>query len=168
MGMKRTPLRRALTRLASEGLPAPLPHRDLRVLELSYSTLLDPDAFVKAPEPLAASLALPKMNQSDFSELDEVKRPMQESLAERGCRSGDRPAQSLPPPHSRNLAATRTRTHLAVNPPARGDHRPSEGGIPERAVEIPGGNLSFATMALFGETASGDLRRLSRKMALIE
>ena len=177
MKVSRTPLREALTRLASEGLLERLPHRGFRVPEQSYSRLLELYPIVTALEVLAGNLAFPEMCEPEFSELDEINRQMQESLQTGDvdarmtlnnrfhhliseCSGNDRLCELLDDLRSqlRSLerwyysSAEHTRRSILVHGAITDSLRL---GDFERAAAILGDNMSLTKMALFNETALG-------------
>lgn len=81
MNVSRTPLREALTRLASEGLLERLPHRGFRVPMVSYRDLIEIYPIVSSLDVLAGRLGFPRMTPRDVSALGEVNAGMEAALA---------------------------------------------------------------------------------------
>ena len=80
MKVSRTPLREALTRLASEGLLEKLPHRGFRVPMQAYSRLVDVYPIVSALEVLAGTMAFPNMDVSDIDALERRNEDLEAAL----------------------------------------------------------------------------------------
>lgn len=72
MGVSRTPVREALSRLASEGFLDRLPHRGFRVAERSIDELTDVFVVLQSLELLACELAFPRIQASDLARLEEA------------------------------------------------------------------------------------------------
>ncbi|MEP7347950.1 MAG: GntR family transcriptional regulator, partial [Gemmatimonadaceae bacterium] len=72
MGVSRTPVREALSRLASEGFLERLPHRGFRVAERSIDELADVFTVLQALELLASELAFPRIQPADLERLEEA------------------------------------------------------------------------------------------------
>ena len=82
MGVSRTPVREALSRLATEGFLERLPHRGFRVPERSIEELVHLYPVVQALELLAAELAFPRMQKEDLDQLDEANKSFARAVAE--------------------------------------------------------------------------------------
>lgn len=74
MGVSRTPVREALSRLATEGFLERLPHRGFRVPERSIDELVNLYPVVQSLELLAGELAFPRITKKDLERLVEVNR----------------------------------------------------------------------------------------------
>ena len=72
MGVSRTPVREALSRLASEGFLERAPHRGFRVPERSIDDLVHLYPVLQALELLASDLAFPRINPSALQGLEET------------------------------------------------------------------------------------------------
>lgn len=72
LGVSRTPVREALSRLASEGFLEHIPHRGFRVPQESLTDLLELYPIVSALELLAGRLALPNLTSEDILRLKEL------------------------------------------------------------------------------------------------
>lgn len=74
MGVSRTPVREALSRLATEGFLERLPHRGFRVPKGSIEELVQLYPVVQALELLAGELAFPRITKEDLEQLAEANR----------------------------------------------------------------------------------------------
>lgn len=72
LGVSRTPVREALARLASEGMLERIPHRGFRVSVEPLRDALELYPIVGSLDLLAAKLAFPNFDESDFSELERI------------------------------------------------------------------------------------------------
>jgi DNA-binding GntR family transcriptional regulator len=72
MGVSRTPIREALSRLVSEGFVERIPHRGFRTPEHSIDTLVHLYPVLVALEVLAGELAFPRLSEEDLREVDEA------------------------------------------------------------------------------------------------
>lgn len=72
LGVSRTPVREALSRLAAEGLVELHPHRGARVATFSEADLDDIFGIRTALEPRATALAAARATAADLDELDEL------------------------------------------------------------------------------------------------
>jgi DNA-binding GntR family transcriptional regulator len=79
-GVSRTPLREALRVLAAEGLVEVSSRRGARVAELSAGSVGDVFAVRAALEGLAATLAAPRITQSDLVRLEELNVDMRAAV----------------------------------------------------------------------------------------
>lgn len=82
MGVSRTPVREALSRLATEGFLERLPHRGFRVPERSIEELVHLYPVVQALELLAGELAFPRIGKEDLERLEEANREFANAVAE--------------------------------------------------------------------------------------
>jgi DNA-binding GntR family transcriptional regulator len=82
MGVSRTPVREALSRLATEGFLERLPHRGFRVPERSIEELVHLYPVVQALELLAGELAFPRMQEDDLEKLDAANKVFAQAVAE--------------------------------------------------------------------------------------
>lgn len=80
MGVSRTPVREALSRLASEGFLERLPHRGFRVPERSIEDLVHLYPVVQALEVLAGELAFPRITHTDLDQLEEANRGFAQAI----------------------------------------------------------------------------------------
>jgi DNA-binding GntR family transcriptional regulator len=80
MKVSRTPLREALTRLASEGLLEKLPHRGFRVPTQAYDRLVEVYPIVSVLDVLAGTMAFPNMADSDIDTLERLNNDLQAAL----------------------------------------------------------------------------------------
>ena len=80
MGVSRTPVREALSRLASEGFLERLPHRGFRVPERSIEELVHLYPVVQALELLAGELAIPRITRENLDDLEEANRGFAEAV----------------------------------------------------------------------------------------
>jgi DNA-binding GntR family transcriptional regulator len=71
-GVSRTPIREALSRLASEGYLERIPHRGYRVPEEPLGDLLELYPVISALDLLAGRLALPRLSTADIAELKQT------------------------------------------------------------------------------------------------
>lgn len=71
-GVSRTPIREALSRLASEGYLERIPHRGFRVPEEPLGDLLELYPVISALDLLAGRLALPRLTKADVAELTQL------------------------------------------------------------------------------------------------
>ncbi|PXY17107.1 GntR family transcriptional regulator [Prauserella coralliicola] len=78
LGVSRTPVREALTRLAAEGLVELVPNRGARVSKWSVEELEGVFDLRTALEPELTALAVPKAGPDDVEELDRLARRMVE------------------------------------------------------------------------------------------
>lgn len=78
-GVSRTPIREALSRLASEGFLEKIPHRGFRVPDEPLGELLELYPVVAALELLAGRLALPRLNGRDVARLREINDALVEA-----------------------------------------------------------------------------------------
>ncbi|GAA0646439.1 GntR family transcriptional regulator [Kutzneria viridogrisea] len=69
MGLSRTPVREALTRLAEEGLVESKPHSYTRVTPLDPAAVRDAHQVVQAMHALALRLAVPRLSAEDLAEM---------------------------------------------------------------------------------------------------
>ncbi|MER7438453.1 GntR family transcriptional regulator, partial [Pseudonocardia alni] len=72
LGVSRTPVREALSRLAAEGLVELHPHRGARVATFSEADLDDIFGVRTALEPRATALAAARATAADLDELDDL------------------------------------------------------------------------------------------------
>lgn len=72
LGVSRTPVREALSRLASEGFLDRVPHRGFRVAARSIDELADVFVVLQALELLATELAIPRISAEDLDRLEEA------------------------------------------------------------------------------------------------
>ena len=79
MGVSRTPIREALSRLASEGFLERLPHRGFRVPAESLGNLLELYPIVASLELLAGRLALERFTPADVARLKAVNARLAEA-----------------------------------------------------------------------------------------
>lgn len=79
MGVSRTPVREALSRLASEGFLERIPHRGFRVPEQPLSELLELYPVVSSLELLAGRLALPQLTAADVARLRAINDRLREA-----------------------------------------------------------------------------------------
>lgn len=181
MKVSRTPLREALTRLASEGLLEKLPHRGFRVPTQAYSRLVDVYPIVSALEVLAGTLAFPNMDESDVETLERLNNDLKAAL-DRGDVEGQMAANvafhQLITQRSQNERLNELldelRSQLSrlerwyYSYPANSrrsilEHRAivdnlRSGSLAE-AVEILRDNMSLTKIALFDQTALGDSKK---------
>lgn len=80
LGVSRTPVREALSRLASEGFAERIPHRGFRVPEESIDDLLDLYPIVAELEVLAARNALRRLDRGDLDRLRDVQSQFKEAV----------------------------------------------------------------------------------------
>lgn len=80
MNVSRTPVREALSRLASEGFLERLPHRGYRVPDGPISGLLDLYPVVSALDLLAGKLAFPNLQNAEIRELRQINREMVKAM----------------------------------------------------------------------------------------
>jgi DNA-binding GntR family transcriptional regulator len=78
LGVSRTPVREALTRLAAEGLVEIAPNRGARVASWTVAELEGVFDLRLALEPRLTSLAVPRAGAGDVAELDELAQEMVE------------------------------------------------------------------------------------------
>ena len=76
LGLSRTPVREALTRLAAEGLVELHPHRGARVTRFTEADLDDTFDVRRALEPRATERAADRATAADLDELDDLARTM--------------------------------------------------------------------------------------------
>jgi DNA-binding GntR family transcriptional regulator len=81
MGVSRTPIREALSRLASEGFLEKIPHRGFRIPDEPVGSLLELYPIVAALDLLAGRLALPRLTGRDISRLREINGKLTEADA---------------------------------------------------------------------------------------
>jgi DNA-binding GntR family transcriptional regulator len=72
MGVSRTPVREALSRMATEGFLERLPHRGFRVAERSMDELVHVYTVLQSLELLASELAFPRITPADLARLEEA------------------------------------------------------------------------------------------------
>lgn len=187
MKVSRTPLREALTRLASEGLLERLPHRGFRVPEQAYSRLLEVYPIVSALEVLAGTLAFPIMDQSDIDTLERLNNGLRAAL-DRGDVEGQMASNvafhQLIAQRSQNERLSEIldelRSQLSrlerwyYSYPANSrrsvlEHRAIIDNLRSanlaEAVEILRDNMSLTKIALFDQTALGDKKTAPREPA---
>lgn len=80
MNVSRTPIREALSRLASEGFLERLPHRGFRVPNEPIRGLLDLYPIVSALDLLAGKLAFPNLHKVEIRELRQINRNMVKAM----------------------------------------------------------------------------------------
>jgi DNA-binding GntR family transcriptional regulator len=80
-GISPTPVREALRRLEAEGLLIYVPHKGVRVAELSVDDARDIYMVRSLVESFATRLATPKLGQKELQELVELQELMERSLA---------------------------------------------------------------------------------------
>lgn len=80
LGVSRTPLREAMSRLASEGFLERIPHRGYRVPASSFARLMELYPIVAALELLAGRLAFPHTRAEDVSLLREANGRLRRAL----------------------------------------------------------------------------------------
>lgn len=190
MNVSRTPLREALTRLASEGLLERLPHRGFRVPEQSYRRLVEIYPILSALEVLAGTLAFPKMESTDIDQLQETNEQMREALARKDVRAeielnnrfhhlisdlsgNDRLCELLDDLRSQVRPLEiwyysypeHTRRSILEHGAVIESLRT---GDLDRAVEILRDNMSLTKIALFEETALGKVDSTESEGALVE
>lgn len=185
MKVSRTPLREALTRLASEGLLEKLPHRGFRVPTQAYDRLVEVYPIVSALEVLAGTLAFPNMHEPDIDNLERLNGDLKAALD-----SGDVEAQmssnvafhqfiSLRSQNERlNELLDELRSQLSrlerwyYSYPANSrrsilEHRAIidnlRGGNFADALEILRDNMSLTKIALFDQTALGNKTTRTRE-----
>ncbi|MBX6387130.1 MAG: GntR family transcriptional regulator [Microbispora sp.] len=83
MGVSRTPVREALSRLASEGFLERMPHRGFRVPREPLRELLDLYPIVSALEVLAGRDSFPRLDGNDLAELRRLNAELRDAM-ERG------------------------------------------------------------------------------------
>lgn len=76
LGLSRTPVREALSRLAAEGLVELHPHRGARVTRFTEADLDDAFDVRRALEPRATERAAARASAADLDELDDLARTM--------------------------------------------------------------------------------------------
>jgi DNA-binding GntR family transcriptional regulator len=76
LGVSRTPVREALTRLAAEGLVEIVPNRGARVASWTVAELEDVFDLRSALEPRLTALAVPRARPEDVDALDALARAM--------------------------------------------------------------------------------------------
>jgi DNA-binding GntR family transcriptional regulator len=81
LGVSRGPIREALGRLASEGLVTVTPRRGAVVTALTKRDFLEAYQVREALEALAVSLAVPRLGDDDFAELERLMAEMDASAA---------------------------------------------------------------------------------------
>jgi DNA-binding GntR family transcriptional regulator len=72
LGVSRTPVREALSRLASEGFLERVPQRGVRVPERPFRDQLELFPIVSALEMLAGELALPQLGEKEIARLKQI------------------------------------------------------------------------------------------------
>ena len=190
MNVSRTPLREALTRLASEGLLERLPHRGFRVPKQSYRQLVELYPIVSALEVLAGTLAFPEMEGVAIDQLQEANEQMREALEEKDVATEVELNNRF---HHLISELSGNDRLCELLDDLRGQVRPLEmwyysypehtgrsilehGAVIEslrigdfdKAVEILRGNMSLTKMALFEETALGKVDSTESEGALLE
>jgi DNA-binding GntR family transcriptional regulator len=187
MKVSRTPLREALTRLASEGLLEKLPHRGFRVPTQAYDRLVEVYPIVSALEVLAGTLAFPNMHKLDIDTLERLNSDLKGAL-DRGDVEGQMASNmafhQLISQRSQNERLNEVldelRSQLSrlerwyYSYPANSrrsilEHRAIidnlRGGNFAEAVEILRDNMSLTKIALFDQTALGDKKSAPREPA---
>lgn len=81
LGISPTPVREALRRLEAEGLLIYVPHKGVRVAELSVDDARDIYMVRSLVEGFAAQLAIPNLAAEDIQQLVELQGLMEQSLA---------------------------------------------------------------------------------------
>src|SRR5919197_3923039 len=76
LGVSRGPIREAIGRLAAEGLVTVRPRRGAVVRALSKEEFLEAYQVREALEPMAVRLAVPKLTDADFGELNRLNYEM--------------------------------------------------------------------------------------------
>ena len=76
LGVSRTPVREALSRLAAEGLVEIVPNRGARVASWTVTELRDVFDVRAALEPRLTALAVPRAEPADVADLDELAHAM--------------------------------------------------------------------------------------------
>lgn len=80
-GVSRTPVREALSRLATEGFLERVARKGFRVPALSLEDLVDTHTVLQALEVLAGQLAFPRIQPSDLDELEELNARFSRAVA---------------------------------------------------------------------------------------
>lgn len=89
LGVSRTPVREALSRLASEGLLERMPHRGFRVSEEPLRDALELYPILGSLDLLAGRIAFPKLDADDFEELERINVELNAAIA------GGEPARAV-------------------------------------------------------------------------
>jgi DNA-binding GntR family transcriptional regulator len=80
LGVSRTPVREALSRLASEGLLERMPHRGFRVAQEPLRDALELYPILGSLDLLAGRLAFPDFAAGDFAELERINAQLEEAI----------------------------------------------------------------------------------------
>lgn len=83
LGVSRTPVREALSRLAAEGFLERLPHRGYQVPSSSFTRLLESYPIIATLEVLAGRLAFPRADASDLDVLRSLNERLARAVARR-------------------------------------------------------------------------------------
>lgn len=83
LGVSRTPVREALSRLSSEGLLERIPHRGFRVSLEPLRDALELYPIMGSLDLLAGKLAFPHFEESDFAELERVNTELEQAIRAR-------------------------------------------------------------------------------------
>lgn len=81
LGVSRTPVREALSRLSSEGLLERIPHRGFRVSVEPLRDALEMYPILGSLDLLAGKLAFPNFEERDFRELERINAELSEAIA---------------------------------------------------------------------------------------
>lgn len=88
LGVSRTPVREALSRLSADGFLERIPHRGFRIPEQSATDLLDLYPILAALEALAAEQAFPRINKGALKELRSINDSYRAAYALADTREG--------------------------------------------------------------------------------
>ena len=80
LGVSRTPVREALSRLASEGLLERMPHRGFRVSEEPLRDALELYPILGSLDLLAGRIAFPRLEEKDFAELERINAALNAAI----------------------------------------------------------------------------------------
>ena len=80
LGVSRTPVREALSRLASEGLLERMPHRGFRVSEEPLRDALELYPILGSLDLLAGRIAFPRLEEKDFAELERINAELNSAI----------------------------------------------------------------------------------------
>ncbi len=83
LGVSRTPVREALSRLSSEGLLERIPHRGFRVSVEPLRDALELYPIMGSLDLLAGKLAFPHFAEADFAELERVNADLEQAIRAR-------------------------------------------------------------------------------------